>query len=100
MPLQSTEVVSVVRTTAGAIAMSRLLAAMSNGGLVPRYVDWNSLSVRSEKMVTPNTAVRLAARSALLSLSMFISDSSNTANLSLASAVDEYCRNVEHYVVR
>jgi hypothetical protein len=48
----------------------------------------------------PNTAVRLAARSAPLSLSMFISDSSNTANLSLASAVVEYCRNIEHYVVR
>jgi hypothetical protein len=56
--------------------------------------------VRSEKTVMPNTAERFAARSASLSLSMFISDSSNTANLSLASAVDEYCRNVEHHVVR
>ena len=100
MPLQSTAVSFIGRDTAGAIFMSRLCARQPAGGFVPRQVAWNSSTVRSAKLVTPQTTVLLIARSFSFSASMRSKDSSNKANLSLSSVVDKYCGNVNQDVRR
>ena len=82
-----------MRVAGGAIFISPLLLRRSTCDLVLRCVVWNSLSERSEKIVTPNTALRFAARSFVLSLSIVRSVATNMANLSLSSEIDEYCAN-------